>query len=434
MTVATISGIRGIFNSDLLPADVVSYVQGFASVAVTPEVLVGRDTRHTGEVIQRLVESALLDQGRGVVDYGVISTPALFRESRVSGRAAVIVTASHNEPEWNGLKFVIGGRSPDQGEFDRILKARTKVARAGLGGQARSGPTPSYARELVEMAGQGSCEGLRVAVDMNGGAAVAHTPAVFKGLGCELVAIGGTPGVFGRTIDPTNDDLQLLSRTVREGGCDVGFAFDCDGDRLVMVDREGRRKTGDFMLTLALMETLPSLSDRTVVVSADTTQAVDEVVSEQGGRTLRSKVGEGNVISRMLEVHAQLGGEGSSGGFIDARYNLCRDSMLAAVTIAKAIKKKGQRVLEGVPSYHQARLKVSLERKKALAAIRRLERQNPGADTLDGIKISASKRSWVLVRPSGTEDVVRVSSESTSAKDARELAESYLESLKRLSG
>ncbi len=428
---ATISGIRGIFNVDLEPADVVSYAQGFASVAASPEVLVGRDTRHTGELVERLVKSALLDAGREVVDYGVISTPALFRESRTKERPAVMVTASHNEPEWNGLKFVLSGRGPDQAEFDSVLKARRKAPRAGLGGQARPGPRPSYVRELVAMAGEGSCEGVRVAADLNGGAAVAHAPAIFQGLGCELTVIGGTPGVFSRTIDPTNDALELLTKTVKEKGCDVGFAFDCDGDRLVVVDPAGRSRSGDFMLTMVMKEILPSLTDRSVVVSVDTTQAIDDVVSELGGRVHRSKVGEANVIAEMLRDHVDIGGEGSSGGLIDGRYNLCRDSMLAAITIVKAIKKKGTKVFDQVPSYHQVRLRLPLERKKALSAIGRLEKQNPGAETLDGIKINASKRSWVLVRPSGTEDIVRVSSESTSAKDARELAETYMERLRR---
>ena len=122
MTVATISGIRGIYNRDLLPADVVAYARSFSSLAAAPEVLIGRDTRSTGDVMARLVEGALLDSGKSVIDYGVISTPALFRESRVRERAAVMITASHNEPEWNGLKFVLNGRVVGQTEFDRILK------------------------------------------------------------------------------------------------------------------------------------------------------------------------------------------------------------------------------------------------------------------------------------------------------------------------
>ena len=150
-------------------------------------------------------------------------------------------------------------------------------------------------------------------------------------------------------------------------------------------------------------------------------------------RTYRSKVGEANVISGMAERHAEVGGEGSSGGLIDARFNLCRDSMLAAITIVGAIKRKGPRVLNQVPSYHQVRLKLEMERKKALASIKRLQRENPDADLLDGIKINVSRRSWVLIRVSGTEDIVRVSAESPTAKEAQQLAESHLGKLRGLS-
>ncbi|MGD0636487.1 MAG: hypothetical protein ABSA72_00410 [Nitrososphaerales archaeon] len=429
MTVATISGIRGIYNRDLLPSNIVAYARSFSSLVAAPEVLIGRDTRSTGDVMGRLVEGALLDSGKSVIDYGVISTPALFRESRVRERAAVMITASHNEPEWNGMKFVLNGRVVGQAEFDRILKPlRDRSHRSG--GSVRAGPRPSYDGELVRMAGEGSCEGVKVAVDLNGGAAIAHAPGILRALGCDLSVIGGTPGVFSRRIDPTNDELELLTKTVRERHCDVGFAFDCDGDRLVLVDGGGAKRTGDYMLTLAIKEILPGLKDRSVVVSTDTTQAIDDVVSELGGRTYRSKVGEANVISGMSEHHAEIGGEGSSGGLIDGRFNLCRDSMLAAITIVGAIKKKGPRVLDQVPSYHQARLKLEMERKKALASIKRLQRENPGADLLDGMKINVSKNSWVLIRASGTEDIVRVSAESPSAKEAQQLAESYLVKLK----
>ena len=294
----------------------------------------------------------------------------------------------------------------------------------------KPGPRPSYDRELVRMAGEGSCGGVRVAIDLNGGAAISHAPAILRALGCDLAVIGGTPGVFSRRIDPTNDDLELLTKTVRERHCDVGFAFDCDGDRLVLVDGEGTKRTGDHMLTLAIKEILPSLGNRTVVVSTDTTQAVDEVVSELGGRTYRTKVGEANVIAGMEEKGAEIGGEGSSGGLIDGRFNLCRDSMIAAVTIAGAIEKKGTRVLDQVPSYHLARLKLEMERKRALASIKKLQRESPDADLMDGLKINVSSRSWVLIRVSGTEDIVRVSAESPSANEAQQLAESYLGRLK----
>jgi phosphomannomutase len=433
MTIATISGIRGVFNRDLTPADIVAYARGFSSIAASPEILVGRDTRTTGELIERLVKGALLEAGKAVVDYGVVSTPALFRESRVRERAAMMITASHNEPEWNGIKFLLNGRGVVQSELDRILKRHRDGSRAAGAASERPGPRPSYNAELVKIAGEGSCDGVKVATDLNGGAAIAHAPAILRALGCDLTVLGGTPGLFSRSIDPTNDPLELLTRTVSEKVCDVGFAFDCDGDRLVLVDGGGRKRSGDYMLTLAIKEMLPGLRDRSVVVSADTTQAIDDVVSELGGRTYRSRVGEANVISKMMEEHTEIGGEGSSGGLIDGSFNFCRDSMLAAVTIVKAIKRKGTKVLDQVPSYHQARQKVALERRKALVAIKKLQKENPDADMLDGIKINVSRRSWVLVRASGTEDVVRVSAEAPSAKEAQQLAESYLERLRRLS-
>jgi phosphomannomutase len=433
MTVATISGIRGIFNRDLLPADIVAYARNFSSLTASPEVLIGRDTRSTGELIERLAKGALASTGMGVIDYGVISTPALFRESRLKQRAAMMISASHNEPEWNGIKFVLDGRGVVQAEFDQILKPRRRGVQKAWSGLVRPGPKPSYVSELIGMAGKGSGDGVKVAVDLNGGAAIAHTPAILKALGCDQTVLGGTAGVFSRNVDPTNDDLQLLTGTVREKGCDVGFAFDCDGDRLVLVDSGGRKRTGDYMLTLAIKEILPGLQNRSVVVSADTTQAIDDVVSELGGKTYRSKVGEANVISKMMEEHIGIGGEGSSGGLVDGSFNFCRDSMLAAITIVKAIKKKGPKVLDQAPSYHQVRLKSALERKKALAAIKKLQKENPGADMLDGIKVNVSRRSWVLIRASGTEDIIRVSAESASVEEAQQLADSYLERLKRLS-
>src|SRR5271155_4059127 len=115
MTVASISGIRGVFNADLLPADVYGYAENFASLTTARDVLVGRDTRSTGSVISRAACGALLGTGMRVVDYGVISTPALFRESRMRKVPALMVTASHNEPEWNGLKFIVEGRGINQG-------------------------------------------------------------------------------------------------------------------------------------------------------------------------------------------------------------------------------------------------------------------------------------------------------------------------------
>ncbi len=425
------SGIRGVFNSDLLPEDIAEYSRRFVRLVGGGELLVGRDTRSTGPVASRVVTSAILGTGAGVVDYGVISTPAIFRESRRKERPAIIVTASHNEPEWNGLKFVVNGRGINQSEFDEIMRKGAKGDKLPPPGKLTRSEGFSYNRELVEMAGEGAAQGVKVVLDLNGGAAIGHAPEILRALGCGVSTIGDTRGIFSRTIDPTNDSLEVLCKTVKKEGADVGFAFDCDGDRLALVDSEGRARTGDYMLTLAIKEALQGTGRKDVVVSVDTTQAIDEVVKESGGQVFRAKVGEGNVVGLMAEKGVRLGGEGSSGGVIDAGFNNCRDSLVAAAMIVGALRRRGTKVYGQVRSYHIAREKMAMPRKKGLEAVRKLQKENPEADALDGLKIKTSGSSWVLIRVSNTEDGVRVSAEAPSMKEAEQLAHSYVLKVKR---
>ena len=425
------SGIRGVFNSDLLPEDMADHARSFVRLLGAGELLVGRDTRTTGPIASRAVTSAILGTGADVVDYGVISTPAIFRESRRKERPAVIVTASHNEPEWNGLKFVVNGRGINQSEFDEMLRKGAKGDRTSSPGGLTRAEGFSYNRELVGMAGEGSAQGVKVVLDLNGGAAIGHAPEILRALGCEVSTIGDTRGIFSRTIDPTNDPLDVLCKTVKREGADVGFAFDCDGDRLALVDSEGRARTGDYMLTLAIKEALPNVSRKDVVVSVDTTQAIDEVVKESGGQVFRAKVGEGNVVGLMAQKEVRLGGEGSSGGMIDASFNNCRDSLVAAAMIVGALKRRGTKVYGQVKSYHIAREKLAMQRKKGLEAVKKLQKENPGADALDGLKIKTSGSSWVLIRVSNTEDGVRISAEAPNMKEAEQLAHSYALKVKR---
>jgi len=430
LTVASTSGIRGTFNVDLMPEEMAEYTRRFVTLVGGRQFIIARDTRSTGPIASRVVAGAIMGSGADVIDYGVISTPAVFRESRKRDRPAVIVTASHNEPEWNGLKFVVNGRGINQAEFDQVMKG---VKGEGLRppGRLASSGVFSYNKELVEMAGEGSGEGVKVVLDLNGGAAIGHAPAILRALGCQVSTMGDVRGIYSRTIDPTNDPLDVLCKTVKKDGADVGFAFDCDGDRLALVDCDGKARTGDYMLTLALKEALQKDPRKDVVVSVDTTQAVDDVVKEAGGQVFRAKVGEGNVVGMMAEKGVRFGGEGSSGGVIDASFNSCRDSMVAAAFIVAALKRKGKKVYDQVRSLHIAREKMEMSRKKAADAVKKLQRDNPKADALDGLKIKTSGSSWVLIRVSNTEDVVRVSAEAPNLKDAEHLAHSWALKVKR---
>jgi len=431
--IASLSGIRGVLNKDLNLADVSRFAVNFGRATGSKEFLLARDPRNTGPAICKAVAAGLTSLGATVHDYGITSTPALFRESRKSGLPAVMVTASHNEPEFNGLKFLVEGAGVGQEIFGQIIgvqAARSTPFERGVVKKARG---PAYAGDLVERFGAGSCEGVRVAVDLGGGAAIAHAVPLLGLLGCDVTSMNDSYGVFDRKVDPVADELELLRDTVKQKGCDVGLGFDGDGDRLVIVDSSGRKRTGDFMLTLALSEMLAETGEKKLVVSVDTTQAVDDVARNAGAQVFRSKVGEANVVGQMKERGARLGGEGSSGGLIDSSFNYCRDSMLAALSIMRALKREGRKFYESVPVYQQERVALMVPKVKALKGIRKLSAQYEGADLTDGLKIALPDRSWVLIRPSGTEDVVRVSSEAPSSEKASQLAKSYAKRLKELS-
>ena len=187
------------------------------------------------------------------------------------------------------------------------------------------------------------------------------------------------------------------------------------------------------MLTLALSATLERTGEKKVVVSVDTTQAVEDVAKKAGAQVFRSKVGEANVVGLMNEKGARLGGEGSSGGLIDGSFNYCRDSLLAALAIIRELKAQGRRFYESVPAYHQERVALEIPKEKAQRGIRRLAAGGGEADLTDGLRMRLGRGAWVLVRPSGTEDVVRVSAEARTSEEAARIAGSYSKKLKELS-
>ena len=432
--IASLSGIRGILNTDMGLDEVCMFATNFARSTGSKEFLLARDPRSTGPAMARAVAAGIVSLGGTVFDYGIISTPAIFRESRTKSLPAIMVTASHNEPEYNGLKFILGGAGIGKETFDSVMEESKVRSGRFESGRVKKAPNPSYVDDLVGRFGESSFDGIKVAVDLCGGAAITHVLPLLTRLGCRVTSVNDSYGVFNRKVDPVTDDLDLLRKVVKQKGCDIGLAFDCDGDRLVIVDSAGRKRTGDLMLTLALSELLPATGEKKVVVSVDTTQAVDDIAKKASARVFRSKVGEANVVGMMKEEGARLGGEGSSGGLIDGSFNYCRDSMLAALSIIAALKTEGRGFYDSVPTYQLERVALSIPKAKALRGIGKLAKKHGGADTTDGLKLTLAGRSWVLLRPSGTEDVVRVSAEAETAEKAAQIARSYAKKLKEMSG
>ena len=425
----TISGIRGVIGDDLGMRDVIGFCSSFAVLAGTDCVL-ARDTRPSGTMLCGAAAAALMQHGVNVHDLGVAATPVAFRESRRRG-AGVIVTASHNPVPWNGLKFVLAGRGINGQELASVLEpAGEPAGPAGSYGAASS----SYVEDAAELLGR-SADGADVVVDAGGGAAAGVAPALLGRLGCRVRTINGTPGDASRGPDPTADglgDLAAASKTA-----DVGLAFDLDGDRLVVVSG-GRKMPPDFTLGLGIAGAL-EMGYRRFVLSIDTSVAIERLVRQAGGTVDRSRVGETNVVGMMLKTGAQAGGEGSSGGFILPEFNYCRDGILTAGIVASMVNRPvfGE-VAELVGRYHQMREKVAVPPGEQGGVLKRVAEIVAGeydevmAD--DGIRGVADENSWILVRASNTENVIRISAESDSPEKARRMARRAAEAVVQCRG
>jgi phosphomannomutase len=427
----SISGIRGIYGNDLNLHEVIKFSRLFASCLIRPrgKCVLARDTRHSGKIILQAVSASLMEQGIDVYDLDVAPTPMVFRETRKYG-AGVVVTASHNPLEWNGLKFVVDGRGIYENELDLMLKGTTSTSdKYGKSYNIVS----EYLNEIVDLVVQtGTSRAVTLGFDLGGGATCNYVEALFKKLGHKFHCVNDVAGISSRGPDPTIDALNELRTLVQENELDFGFAFDLDGDRLVVVNNRGEKLNPDSTLLLCIASAL-KMGMKKFVTSIDTSVSVEKLIKSHHGRSECSKVGEANVVKRMLELDADAGGEGSSAGFILPRFNMCRDGLLAAATVSSLDRSTINECLRLASEYVQIRSKISVNSTIHLKLLDKLLDQF-GSEasqilTIDGVKAIFDEDSWVLVRPSNTEDAIRISVESK-ANNAQSLYKKTMEKVK----
>lgn len=404
----TISGIRGIFGQDFDLRDALEFCSRFSALA-GPSCAVGMDTRESGRMVLETAKAALMGSGVDVYDFGVVPTPVIFRESRRYG-SGVIVTSSHNPMDWNGLKFTVSGRGINQDELSTILDGpHTPGTETGSDMPAST----SYVEDAVKIIGSISGSP-SIVVDLGGGAARHFAPRILKGLGCTVRTINDTPQECTRTVDPTADGLEELASMTMGG---TGFAFDPDGDRLVVVDN-GKKQSPDMTLGLGIAKSI-MLGCKKFVLSVDSSVAIEEFAAQRGCSIHRSRVGEANVMDMMQRTGADAGGEGSSGGFVLPEFNYCRDGMLTSGLIASMLGDPAYNEVQNhMQGYHQVRTKIAAAGALHDMIIEKVRQELSGefseTDMTDGVKGIIDEKSWILVRKSNTEDVIRVSVESDS--------------------
>ncbi|MDH2906774.1 MAG: phosphomannomutase [Candidatus Nitrosotalea sp.] len=413
----SISGVRGIFGNDLNLEDIIHYCRNFSRLVKSKKCVVGRDTRPSGEIVTNVAIASLLERGISVYNLGMSPTPVIFREARKYG-GGLIVTSSHNPLEWNGLKFILDGRGINESELE-YLERKDKFQREEIGTETQV--DSGYIDEAIKVIGNIK-KSSKIAIDVGGGAAFSVAPQLLRKLGCKVSVINGTPGKSTRGPDPTNDQLPELVQASKKAN--IGFAFDLDGDRLVVV-RNGKKQSPDVTLGLGVAGALEK-GYKKFVLSIDTSIAIEKFIKQEGGQVNRSKVGEANVVDLMLKTKSQAGGEGSSAGFILPEFNMCRDGLLTSGLIASMVgTKQFDDINKFMEEYHQVRTKVSadskLHKKTLEILLKKMRKQSSQIITIDGIKSIIDEDSWVLVRQSNTEHIIRVSAESNDLNKAKEI-------------
>ena len=423
----TISGIRGIFGDDLNLKDVLEFCNNFSSLIKSQKCVIGKDTRPSGTMMKDSATAALMKNGIDVFNLDTAPTPVIFREARKYG-AGLIISSSHNPIEWNGMKFIIEGRGINEEELPQIINHQ-EISSKEVGSEQDI--SSSYIEDAKKIIGDVESQP-EITVDIGGGAAKGFAPELLRKIGCKVEVINENLEGCTRGPDPTADKLtDLIAASSKK---EVGFAFDLDGDRLVVV-RNGKKQIPDVTLGLGVAKSL-DLGYKRFVLSIDTSVSVEKFIKEKGGTVERSKVGEANVIDLMLKTDAQAGGEGSSGGFILPEFNYCREGILTSGLISSMLgDSEFNEVLDYMESYHQIREKTKVDadhHDKVIDAVKvRLEKEYSEINTMDGIKGTIDEDSWVLIRKSNTEDIIRVSAESNNLEKCQDIVKNTLDIVKQ---
>jgi len=432
----SVAGVRGIVGESLTPPVLVRFAAAFAAGLTPGAVVVGRDARPSGAMLQRAVAAGLLASGRDVIDLGPATTPTTeIAVEHLHAAGGIILTASHNPAPWNALKFLSA-----RGEFldeaaGKALRERVEAGRPQWVSHDRLGSEREEKAALdwhVErMLGLDCIEPARIrarklTVAVDGCASVGGiaVPRLLRELGATVVELDCVPnGAFTRELEPLPEHLGALGRAVTENNADFGVALDPDADRAAFVDHAGTPLGEEYTLALGARVVLAK-QPGPVVTNLSTSRIVDAVCARFGVPLFRSPVGEANVVAEMKARGARAGGEGNGGMIVPAAH-YGRDGLVAAALAAQALAASGKSLralADELPRYHMIKHKEARADEPWEAAAARLRQRFPGhdLDTADGLRFSRDEE-WLHVRASGTEPVVRLIAESPAEERTRSL-------------
>jgi len=434
------NGVRGIANEYVNPELAINLARSLGTyMSSKGTVAIGCDTRISGQMLKSAAIAGALSSGLNVIDVGTVPTPSIQYYVRDHADAGIVITASNNPREYNGIKFIAG----DGSEFSRdgekdiekiYYSGKYAIASWEKTGSFRIDPGVNeyYIRNIIKSVNAEAIRSRRfkIVADTGCGAGSLTLPFLLRELGCQVLTLEAQPDwTFPwRNPEPLPEALTELTNLVKMTGADLGAAHDGDADRIVFVDENGQFINDEVLLAM-MAKYMVEHEKGPLVTPVSSSQRMADVARDAGVELYWTAVGSINVARKMMEVNAVFGGEGN-GGLIFHKHQYCRDGAMACAKVLEILAggKKLSELAKSVPQYFNAKTKIPSKNTQTTMEIVKQEASGTGymLDTTDGVKIWYED-GWVLIRPSGTEPIFRVFAEAKNQERAEELMQEGLD-------
>jgi len=444
------NGVRGIFNKDLTLDLALRLSYALGTYFKEGKILLGYDGRYSSPLLADVITAGLNAMGLDVYNAGLVPTPCLqYCVKRLGYNGGVMITASHNPPEYNGIKVMArdGVEIPREEEsiIEEIFFSSNFKLSDRLGGEySISNAIDLYINGILSLVDYDAIrsKGFKVVVDLGNGAQAVAVPRLLDALGCKVITINERiDGSFpGRGSEPTVDNLHDLKAKVIDSNADLGVAYDGDGDRSIFCDEHGNIYTGDrsgaILIDHILKQSKGYSNDVKIVTPINSSMLIDIVASKYRAKVIRIKVGSVEVSREMLRSNALLGLE-ENGGFMYARHIAVRDGAMSTALMLEALAVSNHSLSELNNThrrFYQYKTKFQCSSTESLRVIEELrnDAKDKRIESIDGIKIWIDDESWVMVRQSGTEPIMRLYAEASDDARLKDIVRSYTEKIRSI--
>jgi len=439
------NGIRGIFGKDFTLEFIHDITLCIAQYFKNGPILVGYDGRNTSPLIAKIICSTLNYAGLDCKNAGLVPTPCLeFATKKLGYAGGIMITASHNPPLYNGIKPIADDgveiSREDEINIEEIYFSKKWINKSSKFGtiQKENSAINVYLNGIKSQVDSSKIiqKKFKVVLDLGNGAQTVTAPKLCEELGCQVFLINEKiNGTFpGRGSEPTPENLSELSDMVTKTKSDFGIAFDGDGDRSLFCDNHGTILTGDKSALLLSKYILEKNPKSTIVTCLNSGSTIEKIADLSNATVIRTKVGSVEVSRKMVPINAIIGFE-ENGGFMYGKHNQVRDGGMTLALVLDLLTRTGKslsKMIELLPPSFTTKTKISCSKEVAQKIITKLKEENPNSDTTDGIKTTFNPQTWIMVRPSGTEPIIRVYAEASSKETLEKLITEHIQKIKSM--